>query len=119
MRAWRALARAVRERQGGPHGASGVVGEHHRHHLRKDLTVYAQLIRSHTTEQKREEIHRIASKEFIPALRDEPGFVGALHLVNPDCGDAVVIVLWHSAEQQQSTLGGNQTSSLWNVTLRV
>lgn len=81
--------------------------------------MYAQLVRSRTTEQKREEMHRLVSEELFPALRDEPGFAGALHLVTPGSGDAIVIVLWHSAEQQQSTLGGNETSSLWDVTLRV
>ncbi len=74
--------------------------------------MYAQLIRSRTTEQKREEMHRLVSDELIPALRDEPGFAGALHLVNPGSGHAIVIVLWHSAEQAQRALGDNGTSSL-------
>jgi hypothetical protein len=84
-------------------------------------------------------MHRIVSDELIPALRDEPGFVGALNLVAPDSGDAIMIVLWQSVEQAQKTLGDNGTSflaplfciadspppgddesrSVWEVTVRV
>lgn len=82
-------------------------------------------------------MHRIVSDELIPALRDEPGFAGALSLVDPDSGDAIMIVLWRTAEQAQKTLGDNGTASLapllpvagrasddeplsvWEVTLRV
>ena len=99
--------------------------------------MHAQLVWSHTTEQSREEMHRVVSNEVFPALRDEPGFVGALNLVNPDSGDAIMIVLWQSAEQTQQTLGDNGTSflapllhiagtagdgeppSVWEVTVRV
>jgi hypothetical protein len=100
--------------------------------------VYAQIVRSRTTHQKRTEMHRIVSDELIPALRDEPGFAGALSLVNPRTAEGVMIVLWQSAEQAQRTLGDNGTSvlapllrlagastgdhrrtSVWEVTLRV
>jgi hypothetical protein len=80
--------------------------------------VYAQLVRSRTT-QKRAEAHRIVGDELLLALHDQPGFGGALSLVNASGGEAITIVLWHSAEQAQRPLGVNGTTSLWEVTVRV
>ena len=79
--------------------------------------MYAQLVRTCTTEEKRREMHRVVADELIPALNDEPGFVGALNLVDPDSGDAMLIVLWQSAEQAQRLLG--ESGTVWEVTLRV
>jgi hypothetical protein len=99
--------------------------------------VYAQLARSRTDHQKRGERHRIVADELIPALHGEPGFGGALSLVNARTAEAILIVLWQSAEQAQRPLGDNGTSilapllriagaspgdhetSFWEVTLRV
>jgi hypothetical protein len=83
-------------------------------------------------------MHRIVADEVIPALHDEPGFAGALSLVNPRDGEAIMIVLWQSAEQAQRPLRDNGTSflapllhiagtsagdqqqtSVWEVTVRV
>jgi hypothetical protein len=83
-------------------------------------------------------MRRIVTDELFPALQDEPGFVGALNLVDPDTGDAMMIVLWRSPEQAQRPLGDNGTTflarllhvvgvrrgdheptSVWEVTLRV
>ena len=61
-------------------------------------------------------MHRIVANEVFPVLRDEPGFVGALNLVDADSGDAIMIVLWQSAETPQ-TLGDDGT--VWEVTVRV
>jgi hypothetical protein len=80
--------------------------------------VYAQLVRSRTTNQKRAEMHRIVADELIPALHDEPGFAGALSLVSPRDGETIMIVLWQSAEQAQSPLGDNGTSVLAPLLLR-
>ena len=44
--------------------------------------MYAQLVRSRTTDQKGAEVHRIVADELIPALHNQPGFAGALSLVN-------------------------------------
>jgi hypothetical protein len=78
----------------------------------KEQAVYAQLVRTPATEQKRSERHRIVTDELFPALQDEPGFVGALNLVNPGTGDAMMIVLWRSPEQAQRPLGDNGTTFL-------
>ena len=100
--------------------------------------MYAQLVRSRTTDQNRAEVHRIVADELIPALHDEPGFAGALSLVNACTGDRIMIMLWHSTEEAQRPLGANgtnglaplvrltgissgdeQSASFWEVTLRV
>ena len=39
---------------------------------------------------------RIVTDEMIPALHAEPGFAGALNLVDRDSGDAMMIVLWET-----------------------
>lgn len=83
--------------------------------------MYAQLVRSRTT-QKRTDMHRIVSDELLPALRDEPGFAGALKLMNPRTAEGTMIVLSQSAEQARRTLSANgdhQPTSVWEVTLRV
>ena len=81
--------------------------------------MYAQLVRSRTT-QKRVEAHRIVADELLLALHDRPGFAGALSLVNACSGETIMIVLWHSAEQAQRPLGGDhQSTSFWEVTVRV
>jgi hypothetical protein len=73
-----------------------------------------------TTMQNRGEMHRFVSDVVFRALRDEPGFVGALNLVDPDSGDAVMIVLWHSAEHARGSAPGDQEHvSVWEVTVRV
>ena len=100
--------------------------------------MYAQLVRSRTTDRRCGEVHRIVADELIPALRDRPGFAGALSLVNACTGETIMIALWHSAEQAQRPLGANRTDvlspllpvagtspgnhhsiSFWQVTVRV
>src|SRR5439155_5826944 len=81
-------------------------------HLREEQSVYAQLVRSRSTDQKCAEVHRIVADELIPALHNQPGFAGALSLVNAPSGETIMIVLWHSAEQAQRALGANGTDVL-------
>jgi hypothetical protein len=64
-------------------------------------------------------MHRLVADELIPALHDEPGFAGALSLVNPVDGEALMIVLWQSAEQAQRPLGDNGTNVLAPLLLRI
>lgn len=58
--------------------------------------MYAQLIEGGTTPDRRGEMDRIVTDEMVPALHEEPGFAGALNLVDRDSGDALMIVLWES-----------------------
>jgi hypothetical protein len=71
-------------------------------------------------------------------LHNEPGFAGALSLVNHRRGDALMILLWQTAEQAHRPSGDNGTNvlapllriarisagdheptSAWEVTVRV
>ena len=87
--------------------------------------MYAQLVRSGTTDPKSAEVNRIVAGEVIPALHDEPGFAGALSLVRARTGETILIVLWHSAAQAQGPPGANGvaghpwSTSFWEVTVRV
>jgi len=49
-------------------------------------------------------------------LRQEPGFAGALSLVDRQSGNAILIVLWTTADQ---ATGNRVPISLWEVSLRV
>ena len=74
--------------------------------------MYAQLVRSRTTDQTCAEVHRIVADELIPALHDQPGFAGALSLVNAPTGETIMIVLWRSAEQARRPLGDSGANVL-------
>jgi hypothetical protein len=67
--------------------------------------MYAQLIQGGTTPEKRPEMDRLVTAELIPALHEEPGFGGALNLVDRDTGEALMVVLWQTAEQARRPLG--------------
>ena len=67
--------------------------------------MYAQLVQGGTTPERRPEMDRIVTDELIPALHEEPGFGGALNLVDRETGNAMMIVLWETAEQAGRPLG--------------
>lgn len=81
--------------------------------------MYAQLVRSRTATHERDEMHRVVSGDVIPALRERRGFVGALSLVDPASDDAIMIVLWQSAEQARRAFAAHESTSIWEVTVRV
>jgi hypothetical protein len=56
--------------------------------------MYAQLVEGGTTSDRRAEMDRIVTDELIPALEAEPGYAGAMNLVNASSGEGVMIVLW-------------------------
>ena len=47
---------------------------------------------------------RLVTDELVPALQAEPGFAGALNLVDRDSGNAMMIVLWDSEAQARRPL---------------
>jgi hypothetical protein len=80
--------------------------------------MYAQLIEGGTTPDRRTDMDRIVTDEMVPALQDEPGFAGALNLVDRDSGNAMMIVLWESKDQALRPLaeyGGAFLKALANV----
>src|ERR671939_21345 len=66
--------------------------------------MYAQLIEGGTTPERRGEMDRIVTAEMIPALEAEPGYAGALNLVDRESGNALMIVLWETEAQARRAL---------------
>jgi hypothetical protein len=66
--------------------------------------MYAQLVQGGTTPEKRNEMDKVVTDELLPALENEPGYAGALNLIDRDSGDALMIVLWETAEQANRPL---------------
>jgi hypothetical protein len=67
--------------------------------------MYAQLIEGGTTPTHRDAMDRIVTDELIPALDAEPGFSGALNIVDRESGNAMMIVLWQTEAQARRALG--------------
>ena len=74
--------------------------------------VYAQLVETGTMPDRRVELDRIVSDRLIPALKEERGLAGVLHLVDRETGDVLLIVLWESADQAQRLLNDRGPSLL-------
>jgi hypothetical protein len=66
--------------------------------------MYAQLIEGGTTPDLRGQMDRLVTDEMLPALQAEPGFAGALNLVDRDSGNAMMIVLWDTEAQARRAL---------------
>src|SRR5919202_2893026 len=66
--------------------------------------MYAQLIEGGTTPARRTDMDRIVTDEMVPALEAEPGFAGALNLVDRESGDAMMIILWETEAQARRAL---------------
>jgi hypothetical protein len=66
--------------------------------------MYAQLIEGGTTPESRTEMDRIVTDEMIPALKAEPGFSGALNIVDRSSGNAMMLVLWETEAQARRAL---------------
>jgi hypothetical protein len=80
--------------------------------------MYAQLIEGGTTPARRTDMDRIVTDELVPALEAEPGYAGALNLVDRDSGDAMMIVLWDTEPQARRALseyGGAFLKALANI----
>jgi hypothetical protein len=66
--------------------------------------MHAQLIEGGTTPERRVQMDRIVTDELLPALGAEPGFAGALNLVDRDSGNALMIILWEDAAHARRPL---------------
>lgn len=66
--------------------------------------MYAQLIEGGTTPDRRHLMDRLVTEQMIPALAVEPGYAGALNLVDRDSGHALMIVLWDTEAQARRPL---------------
>jgi len=66
--------------------------------------MYAQVIEGGTTPECRTEMDAIVTERLIPALEAEPGYTGALNLVDRDSGEALMIILWDDEAQARRPL---------------
>jgi hypothetical protein len=66
--------------------------------------MYAQLIEGGAAPEDRETMNEIVAHEMLPALLREPGFAGALNLVDPGSGNAMMILLWENEAQARRAL---------------
>ena len=66
--------------------------------------MYAQLIEGGTTPDRREAMDRIVTDEMLPALAAEPGYAGALNVVDRESGNALMLVLWDTEAQARRAL---------------
>ncbi|HEX5620462.1 MAG TPA: hypothetical protein VFX51_18715 [Solirubrobacteraceae bacterium] len=80
--------------------------------------MYAQLIEGGTTPARRTDMDRIVTDELVPALEAEPGYAGALNLVDRVSGDAMMVILWDTEAQARRALseyGGAFLKALANI----
>jgi hypothetical protein len=80
--------------------------------------MYAQLIEGGTTPDRRTTMDRIVTDEMVPALEAEPGFAGALNLVDRETGNALMVILWETEAQARRALseyGGAFLKALANI----
>jgi hypothetical protein len=66
--------------------------------------MYAQVIQGGTTLEHRDEMDSIVHQQLLPALEREPGYAGAMNLVDRSDGKAMMIVLWETEEQARRPL---------------
>ncbi len=66
--------------------------------------MYAQLIEGGTTPDRRPQMDQLVTGQMLPALQAEPGYAGALNLVDRDTGNALMIVLWETEAQARRPL---------------
>ena len=66
--------------------------------------MYAQLIQGGTTLEHRAEMDALVREELLPALELEPGYAGAMNLVDRADGQALMIILWETEAQAKRPL---------------
>ena len=66
--------------------------------------MHAQVIEGGTTLERRAEMDAIVTDSLLPALQAEPGYSGAMNLVDRSTGNAMMIVLWEREEQANRPL---------------
>jgi uncharacterized membrane protein YgcG len=63
--------------------------------------MYAQLVEGGAGPDHREEMDRIVREQMLPALKQEPGYAGALNLVDRETGNAMMLTLWSTREHAE------------------
>lgn len=66
--------------------------------------MYAQVVEGRTTPQARHQLERLIRERVLPALRQQEGFAGVLHLVGCASDDTMTIVAWETEQQASRPL---------------
>jgi hypothetical protein len=66
--------------------------------------MYAQVIEGGTTPDCRTEMDRVVTDQLIPALGAEPGYAGAMNLVDRESGEAMMVIIWDEEAQARRPL---------------
>jgi hypothetical protein len=74
-------------------------------HANQETTrMYAQVVHGGAAPENREQMDSVVTDELLPALEQEPGYAGAVNLVDRDTGHAMMIVLWETEDQARRPL---------------
>jgi hypothetical protein len=66
--------------------------------------MYAQVVQGGARLEDRRRMDRIVVDQALPALQQEPGFVGALNLVDRATGHGMMIMLWETEAEARRPL---------------
>ena len=66
--------------------------------------MYAQLIEIGTTPERIDELGSVVGRDLVNALRSEPGFSGALTLVQRAAGRLLLLILWETGDEAERPL---------------
>ena len=61
--------------------------------------MYAQVIETRMEPERLEVLERLIRSELVPALRVEPGFCGAVGLVDRERAETLLVLLWETEEE--------------------
>jgi hypothetical protein len=61
--------------------------------------MYAQVLDGCALPGQCHELERAVREKLLPALREEEGFCGALHLVDRETDETMMVVCWETEEQ--------------------
>jgi hypothetical protein len=61
--------------------------------------MYGQMIETGVPPKRLDELGDVIQRRLVPALREQPGFSGALSLVDHETGRAVLLLLWESDDE--------------------
>ena len=74
--------------------------------------MYAQVIRDEARSARRSETHERATHKLVSAMREQPGFVGAMSLVDRDGGRVMMVVLWETFGTGQASIERVRSATL-------
>ena len=81
------------ERRGATHGAT-TTGD-----AARSQAMFAQLIGAHVDRERLATLEHAVRSELMPALREEPGFCGAVSLTDRARAETLLLLFWETEDQ--------------------